>query len=175
MSINHKAYIFDYDRFQIELMELLEKSLNSDDFTNLIIFIEQNLSYLKDPYEGQPLDAFWEAKIAIKDAHNYGELAITKFYDPQNCIGLSYKWAEIDDLLCFEFGERSLITLGKLLGPKNKVRIFPLLPLLSPLPLLPLLPPLSYLFLILALVLVFVRPERQYEELCCWKDLRQLE
>ncbi|MGL5806515.1 MAG: hypothetical protein ACRC2R_05385 [Xenococcaceae cyanobacterium] len=119
MSIDHKAYVFNYDRFQIELKDIIEEALASGNPNELITFIKNNLSYLKDPCEGKPLDGFWQDAIGILEVDNYGDFALTKFYQPQNCIGLGDKWSEIDDLLCFEFGELSLITLGKLLGTKE--------------------------------------------------------
>jgi hypothetical protein len=119
MSIDHKAYVFDYDRFAIELKSNLEEALLTENINSLIIFIRENLSFLKDPDLGKPLDINWEKTLINKDVHEYGDFALTKFYDPEDCIGLSNDWREIDDLLCYEFGEGSLITLGKILGPKD--------------------------------------------------------
>jgi hypothetical protein len=119
MSIDHKAYLFDYDRFAIELKSNLEDALLTENINSLITFIQQNLSFLKHPDLGEPLDVNWKQMLVNKDVHEYGDFALTKFYDPEDCIGLSNDWREIDDLLCYEFGEGSLITLGKLLGPKD--------------------------------------------------------
>jgi hypothetical protein len=119
MSIDHKAYVFDYDEFAIELKSNLEEALLTENINSLITFIHENLSLLKHPDLGGLLDKNWEKMLVSKDVHEYGDFALTKFYDPEDCIGLSNDWGEIDDLLCYEFGEGSLITLGKILGPKD--------------------------------------------------------
>jgi hypothetical protein len=119
MSINHKAYLFDYEQFAIELKEIIEEALLTDNKINLTAFIYHNFASLKNPDRGGSLDINWETRLRAKDVHEYADLALTKYYEPQNAIGLSDHWTEIDDLLCYEFGDLSLVTLGKPLGPKE--------------------------------------------------------
>jgi hypothetical protein len=81
--------------------------------------IEANASQLRDPYEGEPLDPKWEAMIETPDAHQYGDFALTKFYDPSADIGLGVAWTELQE----HFGVDSSIAgspiLGETVGPRN--------------------------------------------------------
>ena len=54
MSMRHKAFIFDYDAFIQELADILENALAINQGNEFITFIENNLSSLKDPDEGEP-------------------------------------------------------------------------------------------------------------------------
>ena len=95
MSIEHKAFIFDYTEFSNELKPLLEQCLTSGEICLLKEFIITNKSYLRDPYEGEDLDGNWEDLIEDKDPHQYGDFALTKYYFPQNDRGLGVEWEDI--------------------------------------------------------------------------------
>src|SRR5262245_48970068 len=122
MSMQHKAYPLDYVRFRVELKPVLEAGLASGDVSELRRFIAANFQFLKDPNEGDPLPASWEALVEPKDVHQYGDLALTKFYDPREDVGLGYDWLGgsdrlgVDDLLDEELGEGQSITLGQPCG-----------------------------------------------------------
>ena len=99
MTIEHKAFIFDYNAFVKELAEILENAITHNESHQFIAFIENNLSYLKHPDEGEPLNYSWKQTIEIGDVNEYGDIAITKYYNPDNDIGMSYNWMQLDDLL----------------------------------------------------------------------------
>src|SRR5256885_898845 len=80
--MEHKAFLFAYDSFNAELRPVLEHALRSRDYGPLVSFISDNLADLRDPYEGRPLGADWEAMIETHDAHQYGDFSLTKYYDP---------------------------------------------------------------------------------------------
>src|SRR5690349_15161787 len=92
MSMEHKAFVFDWESFLQELSELLFSALVSDDTTRLKAWINSNVADLKDPYEGEPLTKDWEDTLDVKDAHQYGDFALTKYYDPARDIGLGHEW-----------------------------------------------------------------------------------
>jgi hypothetical protein len=102
MSMEHKAFVFDHDRFHAELHDALVGALRTEDITPLRDFIEKHRDELTDPYEGAPLDDDWESQVAPKDPHQYGDFALTKYYDPSNDIGLGYEWQELEELLTRE-------------------------------------------------------------------------
>ena len=119
MSMEHKAFVLDYGDFANQLSDILKTALVTDNDDNLVHFIEANISSLKDPYEGEPLDSSWEDLVETKDAHSYGDFALTKFYDPASDIGLGYNWEAIENLLNDASSGLGSVILGSPLGPAN--------------------------------------------------------
>lgn len=99
MSMDHKAFAFNDDAFRSELRGLLEQALQEGQVATLRAFIEAHRAELSDPYEGAPLDDDWESQIEIKDAHQYGDFALTKYYDPTDDVGLGASWQAVDEVL----------------------------------------------------------------------------
>jgi len=97
--MEHKAFIFDYERFSHELFPILDRALISDECGSVIEFIRENHAWLKDPYEGETLPSDWETLLEIKDVHQYGDFALTKYYDPSEDLGLGASWQEIQQLV----------------------------------------------------------------------------
>jgi hypothetical protein len=115
MPMSHKAYAFDWVAFQRdELPGLLTGALETSDRSGLAAYVELNRECLKDPYEGGPLGEDWEGQLENRDAHEYGDYALTRFYDPAADCGLGYCWNEIDDAVP---QEGRLALLGSPLGP----------------------------------------------------------
>lgn len=127
MSMEHKAFIFDYDSFIKELAGILEDALLNSEPRNLITFIENNLQNLKHPDEGEPLDSSWREILETElitqnittDISHYGDFAITKYYNPGNNIGIGYDWARLDDELVTELNVNISPLLGIEFGPEN--------------------------------------------------------
>jgi hypothetical protein len=120
MSMSHKAFVFDYESFQSELRDLLERSLESGAVEPLKDFIETHRSRLKDPYEGEPLAPDWESLVEYKDVHQYGDFAITRYYEPDKDIGLGLSWQEAEETL----KENALgedVVLGTPIGPEGRL------------------------------------------------------
>jgi len=115
----HKAFLFDFDRFNSELRPLLVAALESGDLTGLVSFIGANLSELKDPYEGEPLTADWQKLIETRDAHQLGDFALTKYYDPQDDRGLGSEWQAVQDIIAKNLKESPI--LGTAVGPKGNL------------------------------------------------------
>ncbi len=112
MTMEHKAFIFDYDAFVKELAEILENAIAKNESNQLIAFIENNLLYLKHPDEGKYLDSSWKEFLEVGDVNEYGDFAITKYYNPDDDIGMSYDWMQLDDLLLQELN----VDISPLLG-----------------------------------------------------------
>ncbi|MFZ6820581.1 hypothetical protein [Undibacterium sp. Ji22W] len=119
MSFEHKAFEFDYDKFNLELRPRLEMALLSNEAENIKKFIDDNLSDVKDPYEGNVLEESWEDLLEIKDVHQYADFAITKYYDPTNDIGLGDGWERIQKVLLNESESLALIVLGSSVGERS--------------------------------------------------------
>ncbi|WP_292709480.1 hypothetical protein [Nostoc sp. NMS2] len=114
--MEHKAFVFDYDAFIQELADILENALVINQRNELITFIENNFSYLKNPDEGEPLDYLWKEMIEIEDISQYGDFAITKYYNPQCDIGLGYDWLPLYNMLLNELDKDTSPLLGKNFG-----------------------------------------------------------
>jgi hypothetical protein len=119
MSLEHKAFEFNYEPFLKELKPKLEIALLTNDITRIEEFIAEHISELKDPYEGEPLDGSWSQMIEVADSHQYGDFALTKYYDPGANIGLGYDWQDVQKRLLLEAPELAPAVLGKPLGTKN--------------------------------------------------------
>lgn len=99
MSLEHKAFVFDFYGFRGELKPILESSLRSGDISSLIEFVIANKDILVDPYQGEALDENWEAMIEDRDAHQYGDFALTKYYSPLEDQGLGVEWEGLQELM----------------------------------------------------------------------------
>jgi hypothetical protein len=115
--MDHKAFLFDFDRFDRELRPLLESALWTGDFCAMISFIDEYRANLRDPYEGEPLGEDWRNMLEVEDAHQFGDFALTMYYDPRENIGLGGKWERIQDLVAGD-GPGSSI-LGSPMGPSK--------------------------------------------------------
>lgn len=112
MSLEHKAFIFDNDGFSHELKPLLESALDSGNVDQIRNFIILNQPALVDPYEGEPLDDDWENRIEDKDAHQYGDFALTKYYSPIDDKGLGSEWEYFQQI----FLDSSELSFSPVLG-----------------------------------------------------------
>lgn len=120
MSFQHKAYIFDLDRFDAGLRPTLEELLRSNESAPLRQFIEQHLAELKDPYAGEPLEANWQELLETRDVQEYGDFALTLYYDPAADIGLGSGWLAVQELLVREAPAGTDLTMGDVVGPANR-------------------------------------------------------
>jgi hypothetical protein len=113
VSISHKAYAFDWRRFENDdLYEILLASLKSGDPAVVAEYVEVHRDEIKDPYEGQPIPPDWRATLSNRDVHEYGDFALTRFYDPADDQGIANSWSAMElpeedlaALLGFPFGE----------------------------------------------------------------------
>jgi hypothetical protein len=117
--MQHKAFLFDYAAFDRELRPLLEGALYSGSTRELLSFLESNLHRLRDPYEGEPLNAEWHTLIQTPDIHHYGDFALTKYYDPTADIGLGTAWEEVQESLARDSRLATSPILGRTVGPDN--------------------------------------------------------
>jgi len=100
VSMSHKAYAFDWSAFvRDELHNILLDALSSGNERGLIRYIEANRDYIKDPDRGGPLSGDWKDRLGNYDVHEYGDFALTRFYDPMEDSGLGNEWLAIDEHL----------------------------------------------------------------------------
>ena len=94
----------------------MEQALAANDSAELEEFIDRYRAELKDPYEGKPLPEDWRETLGNRDVQEYGDFALTRFYDPNADCGLGCCWNEIDDALPEEDRE---VLLGLPFGPRH--------------------------------------------------------
>lgn len=119
MSLEHKVFIFDSERFGKELKPLLESCLLSGNVDQVRAFVLSNKSSLTDPYEGEPLEDDWEGMIEDKDVHQYGDFALTKYYSPTLDMGLGDDWENLQKIFSGVPGVKFSPVLGEPLGAER--------------------------------------------------------
>ncbi len=118
MTLAHRAFAFDYARFNDELRPVLLSALETTDTAALVTWIDAHLSQLVDPDEGEPLPKNWQKSLAVGDVHELGDFALTKYYDGDLDIGLDTDWQDLGELL-EKSGSDPAIVLGTPLGPEG--------------------------------------------------------
>jgi hypothetical protein len=118
VSFEHKAFVLDYQSFESQLKNILESALENENVSQLSGYISQNQTHLKDPYEGELLTDEWESMIESQDPHQYGDFALTMFYDPTEDIGLGYDWENVQEILSQKLTDTSSV-LGSPIGPAS--------------------------------------------------------
>lgn len=116
--MEHKAFLFDESSYAREFAPILKKALEINDINSIRHFVNSHISLIKDPYEGNLLDSDWETLVEIKDAEQYGDFALTKYYDPTQDIGLGHFWSDISDILGSGL---SHLALGEVIRSGNKI------------------------------------------------------
>lgn len=99
MAMEHKAFIFDYNRFHSELRPVLERALQNGQTAELVDFIKINKQVLKDPYEGEALSEEIGNEIDMSNLDECGDYCLTKYYSPKDDLGLGYNWTSVQEAL----------------------------------------------------------------------------
>jgi hypothetical protein len=115
--MRHKAFTFHFEPFSRELEPILERALKTGDCQDVVSFIELARPNLTDPYEGRPLPVDWQNLLEDKDAHQYGDFALTKYYSVLGDIGLGVKWEQAQRELVAAGENGAEIVLGMPIGP----------------------------------------------------------
>ncbi len=115
--MEHRAYEFDWATFDTDLRPILADALGSNDTSQLLSYIDTNISELTDPYEGLPLTSDWQSQVEhIDEVHTLGDFALTRFYNPVDDFGVGDAWTEISDAL----NESCQVAmLGQTVGPTD--------------------------------------------------------
>jgi hypothetical protein len=124
MSIDHKAYLFRHTEFQKELGPLLYRALKTGKVTSLRQFIHGYRDSLTDLGTGKPLPEDWEEKIGREqEVQRYADLALTRYYNLTENLGLSYGFDALGAFLQTipALGPNAdRFICGNLFGPKGK-------------------------------------------------------
>jgi hypothetical protein len=99
MSMEHKAFAFDWPRFARGLRPILVRALAADDPAPLEAYIDRHRGQLTDPYLGEPLDPDWRDRLENGDVQELGDFALTRYYRPMRDRGLGHAWMTLSDEL----------------------------------------------------------------------------
>lgn len=124
MSISHKAYLFDYARFDAELAVSLYTALEADSVTDLRRFINEHRMSLIDFGTEQPPGPDWESSIdPAYRVQQYADLALTRYYGTGDDRGLGHRFdalgAYLDTVTAWGKNPGALIC-GWLFGPPGR-------------------------------------------------------
>src|SRR5258708_4091873 len=97
--MEHHAFVFDHDAFDAELLPVLKYVLPLENVEPLVQFINTNLIHLSTPLEGTLLDDSWRESLPVHDVSGYGALALTRYYNPLDDVGLRLEWDSLCDVL----------------------------------------------------------------------------
>ena len=124
MSIDHKAYLFQYDKFQEELADALYRSLQTGIVRPLREFIDRHCGSLTDLATAKRLGEDWEQKYGRDaDVQGYADLTLTRYYDLTASLGLGYGFDALTAYLRsvpFLARHAECLIGGTLFGPKGK-------------------------------------------------------
>jgi len=120
MGMRHHAYLLDDAGFEAALRPVLLRALSDGGTGELVAFIRQHRAELTDPYEGQPLGEDWEAQVEVRDSHQYGDFALTRYYRVAEDRGVGEQWRFVAEVLQHVVGTEVML-LGTPLGPRANV------------------------------------------------------
>ena len=99
LSMEHKAFDFDWDSFEAELLPILLPALKAKDSAKILSFIESNLNCISDPYEGERLTDNWRDELVSLPIQDIADYALPKYYSVTKEFGLGDSWIQISDEL----------------------------------------------------------------------------
>ena len=117
--MEHKAFLFDFNAFRRELMPLLNDALSTGQLGPLEDFVQQHRADMCQPASGEPLADDWRGTVEDWDAHQIGDIALTKYYDPLDDRGLGTDWEHLQRQLLEEV-RTDLPLLGVPVGPAEE-------------------------------------------------------
>lgn len=106
--MSHKAFAFDWQRFDADLAPLLRSALSTNDGAALVEFIHRERLNLTDPYQGEPLSIDWDSTLENGNVQELGDFAITRYYNVIQDAGIGELWIAVSDALS-EDGANSLL------------------------------------------------------------------
>ena len=118
--MDHKAFLFSYQPFRQELLPLIEDSLATGNLAPLQRFVDTNLAVLRSPYSGKPLKVTWRSLLETESVDEYGDFALTKYYDPRLDIGLCGAWQTLNAKVA-DLGWKFSPILGRPIGNSDRV------------------------------------------------------
>lgn len=118
MSMSHKAYAFDWTAFDSDLAPILLGALDVNDGADLVEFIEQDRTWLTDPYNGDPLPVDWRSLLEAGDVQELADFALTRYYRVRDDHGIGPAWLQLSGSL---MEEHARALLGAPFGVRDRL------------------------------------------------------
>ncbi len=107
MSMEHKAFLFDTDKFYAEIKPVMEASVENTAVAHE--YISNHLDEFQSPYTGEPLEEDWEDEFDELTLQVYFDILLTACYDVEDDRGLVDMWDAVNEVIksldIFEDGE----------------------------------------------------------------------
>jgi hypothetical protein len=118
--MTYHAFFFDYDAFDRELKPILKKALRTGQSEALETFIDENRSALFSIQTGERLPKNWRKEIHDGSPVEYGEIALTKYFEEAEDNLVMGKWTRFVEAIEKVGGEPE-IALGETVGSPDVV------------------------------------------------------
>ncbi len=107
MSMDHKAFVFDTNKFHAEIEPVMRDSIKNTEAAHR--YICEHLDELQSPYTGDTLDEDWEEEFGDLTLQVYFDILLTACYDVEDDRGLGEMWDAVNEVIkeldVFEEGE----------------------------------------------------------------------
>ena len=107
MSMEHKAFVFDTEKFHAEIEPVMKDSIKNAEVAHR--YICEHLDELQSPYTGDELGEDWEEEFGELTLQTYFDILLTTCYDVEDDRGLGEMWDAVNEVIksldVFEYGE----------------------------------------------------------------------
>lgn len=107
MSMEHKAFVFDTNKFHAEIEPVMKDSIKNTEVAHR--YISEHLDELQSPYTGNTLEEGWEEEFGELTLQVYFDILLTACYDVEDDCGLCDMWDAVNEVIkslhVFEEGE----------------------------------------------------------------------
>lgn len=92
MSMEHKAFLFDTNKYHEQIEPIIEKCCKTNNTSEVRAYINENYEQIANPYTGDVLDVNWENELESGSMQELFDFALAGCYAPDDDIGLGYAW-----------------------------------------------------------------------------------
>ena len=107
MSMDHKAFVFDTNKFHAEIEPVMKDSIKNTEVAHR--YISEHLDELQSPYTGHTLEEGWDEEFGELTLQVYFDILLTACYDVEDDCGLCDMWDAVNEVIksldVFEEGE----------------------------------------------------------------------
>lgn len=97
MSMEHKAFVFDTEKFHAGIKPVMRRSIKNPEVARQ--YICEHLDELQSPYTGDALEADWEEEFDELTLQVYFDILLTACYDVNDDCGLGEMWDAVNEVV----------------------------------------------------------------------------
>lgn len=97
MSMEHKAFVFDTNKFHAEIEPVMKDSIKNTEVAHR--YICDHLEELQSPYTGDTLEEGWEEEFGELTLQVYFDILLTSCYDVEDDCGLCEMWDAVNEVI----------------------------------------------------------------------------